>query len=368
MLVTSLTRSPPRRIAVIGAGFFSQFHLEGWVNIPGVEVVGVCDLDIDKARALAYRFGVTQIFDSLSSLLDATSPDLIDIVTPPATQAALLQQLYGRGLPVICQKPLGMRYAQAQEFTSTAQRHGMNLIVHENFRFMPWYREMRRLIETGHFGELYGVSFRLRPGDGQGPNAYIERQPYFQTMPRLLVVETAVHFIDTFRYLMGEIVAVSARLRRLNPVICAEDAALITFEFENGSAGMFDGNRLNGHQANNPRRTFGEMWLEGSRGVMRLDGEARLWWTPHQGTETAHTYNCGPTTGFGGGACGALQRHVIAALTNQCPCENTAQDYLRNILIQEAVYASHASGQRVVLADFVPPDAGVPLVLPVPVK
>jgi D-apiose dehydrogenase len=362
----SLTPSQPRRIAVVGTGFFSQFHLEGWVGMPGVEVVGVCDLDINKAQALAQRFGIASVFNDLATLLNATAPDLVDIITPPAAQRALLAQLYDRGLPVVCQKPLGMTYSQAQEFSQAAQQHGMDLIVHENFRFMPWYRETRRLIDNGHLGELHGVSFRLRPGDGQGPNAYLDRQPYFQTMSRLLVAETAVHFIDTFRYLMGEVVAVTARLRRLNPAICAEDAALITFEFESGSTGLFDGNRLNSHQAQNPRRTFGEMWLEGSHGVMRLDGEARLWWAPHQGIEEEHAYDRGPATGFGGGACGALQRHVIAALTEQRPCENTAQDYLRNILIQEAVYASHASGQRVVLAHFVPPDAGVPLVLPVP--
>jgi predicted dehydrogenase len=270
---------------------------------------------------------------------------------------------------VICQKPFGTVYAQAKEFARTAQQYGMNLIVHENFRFMPWYREMRRLVEAGHFGELHGVSFRLRPGDGQGPKAYLDRQPYFQTMPRLLVAETAIHFIDTFRYLMGEVTAVSARLRRLNTAILGEDAALISFEFDGGSTGLFDGNRLNDHQARNPRRTMGEMWLEGSRGVMRLDGEARLWWAPHHGVEIEHGYDRGSEAGFGGGACGALQRHVINALRavtedGQPTLENTAQDYLRNILIQEAIYASHASGQRIVLANFVPPDTGSPLVLP----
>ena len=243
MSVHSLTRSQPWRIAVVGTGFFSQFHLEGWGGLPSVEVVGVCDLDTDKARTLAQRFGVSRVFGDLPTMLAETSPDLVDIITPPAAQAALLAQLYGRGLPVICQKPLGMTYAQAKEFTHTAQQHGMDLIVHENFRFMPWYREMRRLVEAGHFGDLHGVSFRLRTGDGQGPNAYLDRQPYFQTMSRLLVAETAIHFIDTFRYLMGEVIAVSAHLRRLNPSIRAEDAALLTFEFENGSTGMFDGNR-----------------------------------------------------------------------------------------------------------------------------
>lgn len=357
-------RSAPWRIAVVGTGFFSQFHLEGWTTMPDVEVVGVCDLDVDKARALATRFGVANLHCDLETLLNSTQPDLVDLVTPPAAQAALLAQLYGRELSVICQKPFGLGYSQAQEFTRAAHQHGMNLIVHENFRFMPWYREMRRLVEAGHFGDLHGVSFRLRPGDGQGPHAYLDRQPYFQTMPRLLVAETAIHFIDTFRYLMGEVTAVTARLRRLNPSIRGEDAALICFEFEGGSTGLFDGNRLNDHQTHNPRRTMGEMWLEGSRGVLRLDGEARLWWAPHHGVEVEHAYDRGTDIGFGGGACRALQRHVIDALSTASPFENTALDYLRNILIQEAVYASHASGQRMVLADFVPPDAGIPLVLP----
>lgn len=356
-------RIAPRRIAVVGAGYFSPFHLQGWQEIAGVEVVALCDLDSAKAQALADKFGIKQVYSQLSALLDAVSPDLVDIVTPPASQAALLELLYASYIPVICQKPFGVSYAQAQALVQAADAHGLTLIIHENFRFMPWYRELHRLIDAGHFGALHGVSFRLRPGDGQGPSAYLDRQPYFQTMPRLLVAETAIHFIDTFRYLMGEVVAVSARLRQLNPAIRAEDAGLISFEFENGSSGLFDGNRLNDHQASNPRRTMGEMWLEGVRGVMRLDGEARLWWAPHHGVETEHVYGRGPTSGFGGGACGALQRHVLDCLRGQRRCENTARDYLRNILIQEAVYASHATGRRIVISDFIPPAEGSPPVL-----
>jgi D-apiose dehydrogenase len=236
--------------------------------------------------------------------------------------------------------------------TEAAKANDTPLIVHENFRFMPCYREARRWIDAGKLGDLHGISFRLRTGDGQGPHAYLDRQPYFQTMPRLLVAETAVHFIDTFRYLMGEVTAVYARLRKLNPVIAGEDAALITFEFASGAAGMFDGNRLNDHPATNPRRTLGEMWLEGSKGVLRLDGDARLWWKPHHANEFEHVYDRGPDNTFGGGACGALQAHVVHALANQEPCENTAQDYLSNLLVQEAVYASHASGQRIVMDSF----------------
>ena len=214
------------------------------------------------------------------------------------------------------------------------------LVIHENIRWQPWYREAKRLIDDGTLGKVHSVAFRLRPGDGRGPRAYLDRQPYFQTMPRLLVTETAIHWIDTFRYLLGEVAAVYARLRRINPVIAGEDAGYIVFEFDNDGTGLFDGNRLNDHVASNPRRTMGELWLEGSGGVLRLDGEARLWWKPHQQDECERAYDRGPDDTFGGGACEWLQRHVVAHFVNGAPLENIARDYLVNLRVQEAVYRS----------------------------
>jgi D-apiose dehydrogenase len=213
-------------------------------------------------------------------------------------------------------------------------------------------REARRLIDAGTLGRLHGVSFRLRPGDGQGPRAYLDRQPYFQSMPQLLVRETAVHFIDSFRYLCGEVQAVTARLRRLNPVIAGEDAALIVFEFADACTGLFDGNRLNDHTAQDPRRTMGEMWLEGSAGVLRLDGDGRLWFKPHHGPEQPHP--CPLREGAFGGAVTALQAHVLAQLDHGAPLENSATDYLANLRVQAAVYHSHASGRRIEMAAFDP--------------
>jgi predicted dehydrogenase len=354
MTFLNASSTTPRKIAVLGAGFFSQFHLDGWAEQENVQVVALCDTDAAKATSLAKRYSIPKTYTSVAEMMKAESPDLLDVVTPPASHQGVLEQLFKYGLPVICQKPFGQSYAQALALSKSATTSGTPLIVHENFRFMPCYRELYRWINAGKMGNLHGISFRLRTGDGQGPQAYLDRQPYFQTMPRLLVAETAIHFIDTFRYLMGEVVAVYARLRKLNPVIAGEDAGIITFEFENGAAGVFDGNRLNDHSAQNPRRTLGEMWLEGSEGVMRLDGDARIWWKPHHGQEVEHIYDRGLDHTFGGGACGALQKHVLHALANQQLCENTAQDYLRNLLIQEAVYASHATGRRIVIDTFSP--------------
>ena len=157
-----------------------------------------------------------------------------------------------------------------------------------------------------------------------------------------------MHFIDSFRFLFGEVRAVTARLRRLNPAIAGEDAGLVIFEFDAGRSGLFDGNRLNDHTAADTRLTMGEMCLEGERGVMRLDGDARLWWKPHHGAEVEHAYPRG-SAGAIGGACTALQAHVLAHLRNGSPLENAARDYLTNLHMQAAIYHSHASGQRVTM-------------------
>lgn len=338
----------PVRVAGIGAGYFSRFHLEGWKGVDDVELVAWCDVDPAKASQAARAHGIERIFTDAARMLDEVRPNLVDIVTPPPTHRALATLAAHRRIATICQKALAPTYGEAVAIVELAERAGIAFVVHENFRWQPWYREAKRLIEAGTLGTLHSVAFRLRPGDGQGPDAYLDRQPYFQRMPRLLVYETAIHFIDTFRFLMGDVEAVTARLRRVNPVIEGEDAGYIVFEFTGGATGLFDGNRLNDHVAANPRRTMGEMWLEGSAGVLRLDGDARLWWKPHRQDEREHAYDRGPDGFFGGNACGALQRHVVSHLVEGTPLENTGRDYLVNLGIQEAVYRSHEIGRRVV--------------------
>jgi D-apiose dehydrogenase len=337
------------RIAVVGAGYFAGFHLEGWRDA-GAEVVALADTDIGRAERLAARFGIEACFTDAARMIDAVQPHVVDAVLPPQAQAGVVRAALQRHVPTVCQKPFGVDFAQARAMAEIARDADTPLVIHENFRFAPWFRECRRWIEDGRLGRLHGIAFRLRPGDGQGPHAYLDRQPYFQQMPQLLVRETAVHFIDTFRFLCGEVRAVTARLRRLNPAIAAEDAALVIFEFDDERTGLFDGNRLNEHAAADLRCTLGELWLEAEAGVLRLDGDARLWWKPHRGTEAEHVYARG--SGAFGSAVTALNAHVLAHLHDGAPLENAAHDYLPNLRVQAAIYHSHASGTRVSMDQF----------------
>jgi len=337
--------APPLKVAVAGAGYFARFHHDGWARLPGAELVGIADLDLAKAEAAAAPLGA-RAFDSVERMLDETGAALLDIATPPQSHLALVRLAASRRLPAICQKPLAPTYAEACELVETAEAAGSLLVAHENFRFQPWWREARRLIGGGRLGRLHGAAFRLRPGDGQGPRAYLDRQPYFQTMPRLLVHETAIHFIDVFRFLFGEVEAVFADLRRLNPALAGEDAGMFLLRHEGAERSLFDGNRLNEHVAQDMRLTMGEGWLEGEGGVLRLDGAGRLWWKPHGGPEAGHAYGW-EARGFAGDSVRSLQAHVLAHLRHGAPLENSGRDWLRNAEVEEAIYASAALGRWV---------------------
>jgi predicted dehydrogenase len=163
-------------------------------------------------------------------------------------------------------------------------------------------------------------------------------------MPRFLIHETAIHWVDTYRFLFGEISGVFARLRRLNPVISGEDAGYVIFDFTGGASGLFDGNRLNDHVSDNTRRTMGEMWLEGEGGVLRLDGHGRLWFKAHGQMEAEHHYDW-QDRGFAGDCVYHTQAHLLAHFKDKQPLQNSARDYLRNIEIEEAIYRSAAGGQ-----------------------
>lgn len=330
-------------MACAGAGYFAQLHHAAWQAVDGARLVAVADSNADAPVPAA----VARHRD-LECLLKSHDIDILDIATPPDTHVALIELAIASGVRrIICQKPFCGTLAAARRATGLAADAGADLIVHENFRFQPWYRALKDIIASGRLGHIFQFRFALRPGDGRGPDAYLDRQPYFQTMDRFLVHETAVHFLDVFIYLLGWPDHVYADLRRLNPHIAGEDAGLIILGYADGRRAVFDGNRLADHAAANPRLTMGEAHLEAEHASIRLDGFGRLL---QRDTGTADWREILPATAdqrFGGGCVEALCRHAVRSWRGDAALENSAGDYLQVLALEEAVYDSAASGRRI---------------------
>ena len=141
-----------------------------------VQQVGACDLDLGRARATGLA-----AYEKIDTMLAETRPDILDIVLPPTAQAETLTRAFAAAVPVvICQKPFCRNLDEARQMVQLAKDADVTLIVHENFRFQPWYRAIKSALDARSIGEVHQITFRLRPGDGQGPDAYLDRQPYFR--------------------------------------------------------------------------------------------------------------------------------------------------------------------------------------------
>ncbi|MCW1969022.1 MAG: Gfo/Idh/MocA family oxidoreductase [Anaerolineae bacterium] len=336
------------KIAIAGAGYFSHFQIEAWQRIPNVHIVAVCDRDLAKAQAVAARYGIGAVYSEAAPMLDREQPHVLDIITPPVSHYELCELAAQRGVHIICQKPLAPTYAESVQLLQMLQRYPVRFMVHENFRWQPWYREIKRLILANELGEAYALYFLLRLGDGWGDDAYVSRQPFFRDYRRLLVFETGGHFIDTFRYLFGEVVSVYARLRQLNPVIKGEDSGQIVFGFANGVTAVWDANRYNESTAANARYTFGTLRLDGSKGHLELNTDGKIYIKPLGNPMREHLYTPSQL-GFAGDCVYALQNHFVQCLNTGAEFESNGTDYLLTLKVVEACYASTGRNEVIFL-------------------
>jgi D-apiose dehydrogenase len=333
----------------VGAGYFSAVHLDAWRRIPEVELSAVADLDLERARRAASRFGIARAYEDYREMLQREQPDFVDVITRPDSHLEICTEAAREGVHIVCQKPLALTYEEAERLVEKVAAAGVRFMVHENWRWQPWYREVRKLGDGGVLGEIFCITFCMRTGDGWKEDAYQDRQPYFRGYPRLLMYETGVHFVDTFRYLLGEITSVSARLRRLNPAIAGEDSGVVVFGFESGATAVLDANRYNEPETDDdPRYTFGTMRVDAARGHLRLLPDGRMILKPLGEASFEHPYEH-VDRGLGGDCTYHLQRHFVERLTSGGAFESSGQDYLRTLRAVEACYTSAAEGRVVTL-------------------
>jgi predicted dehydrogenase len=332
----------------IGAGYFAPFQHEAWTRIPEVEITAVSNRSETKALELASKYSIPRHYGDWKRMIETENPDFVDIITPPETHEEICAFAAERGINIICQKPLAPSLEIGRRIVEHAKDAGVRFMVHENWRWQPWYRKIKEISDAGTIGAFTHVQFLTRMGDGWGEHPYRPRQAYFRDYPRLLVYETGVHFIDTFRFLLGEVSSVFAMLRRLNPAIRGEDAGLLLLNFKGGATALWDANRYNEVEAESPRLTFGQLRIDGTQGHLSMDKESnlrmKLLGEPGQDIEYAR-FN----RNFAGDCVYFLQRHFVDCVLNGKEFESSGDDYIKTVQVVEAAYESAATSQVVSL-------------------
>lgn len=329
------------RGVIVGAGYFSRFHHEAWNRLDDVTIVANCDRDIEKAKTYADEFEIPRsvVAEDFEKLLAEEKPDFVDIVTPPTTHHDLCRTAINAGCAIICQKPLSPSWNETLELANLIRKSNVRFMVHENWRWQPWYRQIKTMIDADTIGDIFHCNVLCRMGDGWGDDAYLARQPFFRDYERLFIFETGVHFLDTFRFLFGDVKSVFAKTARRNRAIKGEDSALVVCEMESGATAVLDANRYNESSAEDARYTFGTVRVEGSKGHLELnfDGTIHLKLLGQPVTKVDFEPS---DRAFAGDCVFALQQHFVDCMHTGDPFESNIDDYLKTVSLVEEAYKS----------------------------
>jgi predicted dehydrogenase len=265
-------RGDKLRVAMIGAGMISEHHLIAWSRLKDrAQVVAVADPDRGRALRRAESFGIPKVYTDVASLLAGEELDAVDIASPRETHAENVDLAAARGVDVMCQKPLAPTLAEAQALVESVDAR-VRLMVHENWRYRPWYRQIKSWIQEGQIGvpllaNMALYSSGLLP-DERGLRPDLERQPFMAREIRFLIAEVLIHQIDVVRWLMGPLRVVGARASRTIDVVDGETMATILMETADGRPVTVSGMMA---APGFPPRTLDRLELIGTAGSAVLD-------------------------------------------------------------------------------------------------
>ena len=221
------------RFAVIGLGI-GQVHARLINRLPGLELVGVCDLNSERAATLAAECETTAYTD-WETLVAQARPDAVSICTNPKSHLPLGQALAARGIHVLCEKPMAPDVAQCLALTEACEQAGVVLMIAQKKRFAPAVSFLKEHVGAD-FGPALSLNYRYHLGqvplnwfwqedDGGGP-----------------LLENSIHCLDTLRYTIGEIKTIRGLGGNFfNPAREGQlDVALALLQFENGTIGSVE--------------------------------------------------------------------------------------------------------------------------------
>jgi predicted dehydrogenase/nucleoside-diphosphate-sugar epimerase len=225
------------RVALVGAGFIADFHLEILKRLDGVEVVAVGDVDGGRAAGLARRHDIPRWFGSTAELVEKAKPDVAHVLVPPDLHASVARELLEAGVGVFLEKPMATAAADARALVELARTKNLPLGVNQNQTFHPGFVALKRLVEQGKLGKIDHVFSCLSV-----PLRQLQSRDFSHWMfrtPQNIVFEQATHPLSQLVQLLGpcrDVTAVPAPAVELAPGVLFHDRWQLALTHERGTA------------------------------------------------------------------------------------------------------------------------------------
>jgi predicted dehydrogenase len=356
---------PATRIAVLGAGFWAQFQIAAWKEVPGAEVVAIYNRTRARATALAARFGVGAVYDDAESLLREVRPDVVDVVTDVDSHAHFVRLAAAHGVPVICQKPLAPDLETARGMVETCRAAGVPLAVHENWRWQRPLRALKNVLESGAVGRPFRAHVQYASSFPVFAN-----QPFLGELEQFILTDMGTHILDVVRFLFGEPDRLTAQTYRVHPLIKGEDVATLLLGIPRpdaaspaapaGPSGVRDDLACTvqlSYASRWERERFPEVFIliEGDAGAVELAPDYWLRTTTAAGTHSRRLPP--PRYAWADPAYDLVHASIVPchadclrAMRGGPPAETSGADNLKTLALVFAAYESARSGQTVRLS------------------
>jgi predicted dehydrogenase/nucleoside-diphosphate-sugar epimerase len=180
-------------VGLLGAGYIVDSHATALQALPGVQLTAVCDKSLSRARSVANRYGIEQVFGDVHELM-ASNVDVVHILLPPDAHAWGASQALAAGKHVLLEKPMCATAAQCHELVSQGATSGRLLGVSHNFLFGRAYEGLRRDVREGIFGPLDHLTVNWLV-----PLPFVRFGPF----DNWIVRETRNSFVETAPHLLA---------------------------------------------------------------------------------------------------------------------------------------------------------------------
>ena len=254
-----------KTIALVGCGRISERHLQVLHQIPELKLVGVCDLQPERARTVGEAWQVPAYTDPLE-MADREHPDIVSVLTDSGSHTDLGIALAPRVSALVVEKPMALTLDAADRLIEACEAHGTRLFVVKQNRFNPPIQALKQALDQGRFGKLVLGTVRIRWARTQ---AYYDQAPWRGTWKHDGGVFTnqASHHIDLLQWLMGPVLSAKAYIATRLVDIEAEDTGVAVLQFRNGALGVVEATT-----ATRPRDLEGSLSVLGEKGAVVIGG------------------------------------------------------------------------------------------------
>jgi predicted dehydrogenase len=254
----------PVRVASIGVGRWSGVLVDAARRGAGLEVVGCTARTPGPRAAFAARCGCRDYPDYGAVLADPRVEGVL-IATPHTVHAEQIVAAAGAGKHVFVDKPFTLTAADARRATDACRRAGVVLAVGHQRRRLPAHRALKRMIDEGALGRVVQIEGNFSADIGLTFTPAMWRGHRAEA-PGGAITNLGIHHVDTFQYLLGPIVRVTALVRRVAvTAVDIDDTTAILFEFASGALGYLGTCWVYANRTNTiaVHGTEGQGWSEG---------------------------------------------------------------------------------------------------------